>query len=56
VISISFYKTAIPLHEITERIVAPLRATTLRIEEAFAFVNAGQGVHDGHDYDTDMGF
>jgi IclR family mhp operon transcriptional activator len=55
-ISISFYKTAIPLHEIAQRIVTPLRATTLRIEEAFAFVNGGQGAHDAYDYDTDMGF
>jgi IclR family mhp operon transcriptional activator len=55
-ISISFYKTAIPLHEIAERIVAPLRATCQRIEEAFAFVNTGQGVHDMQDYDNDMGF
>jgi hypothetical protein len=55
-ISISFYKTAIPSHEIAERIVAPLRATRLRIEEAFAFVNAGQGVHDVQSYDNDMGF
>jgi IclR family mhp operon transcriptional activator len=56
VISISFYNTAIPSHEILQRIVTPLRATTLRIEEAFAFINAGQGVHDARDSDSDMGF
>jgi len=40
-ISISFFTTAIAKGDIAERIVAPLRATTTKIEEAFAFVNAG---------------
>jgi IclR family mhp operon transcriptional activator len=42
-ISISFFKTAIPAAEIAERIVAPLRETTARIEEALATLNAGHG-------------
>lgn len=40
-ISISFFTTAVPKREIAEQIVAPLRATTTKIEEAFAFVNSG---------------
>lgn len=40
-ISISFFTTAVPKREIAEQIVAPLRATTTKIEEAFAFLNSG---------------
>jgi IclR family mhp operon transcriptional activator len=55
-ISISFYKTAIRTQEIAERIIAPLRTTTQGIEQAFAFVNAGQGIDELYECDTDMGF
>lgn len=40
-ISISFFTTAVPKGDIAEQIVAPLRATTTKIEEAFAFLNSG---------------
>ncbi len=39
-ISISFFTTAIAPHEIAEKIVEPLRATTSAIEQAFGAMNA----------------
>lgn len=45
-ISISFFKTAIPPADIAERIVAPLRETTTKIEETLAAINSGHaGFH-----------
>lgn len=41
VISVSFFTTALTNSEIAEQIVAPLRATTTKIEDALAFVNSG---------------
>ena len=56
VISISFYKTAIPVNKIAERIVAPLRATCQHIEQAFAVVNSGEGTSEANSFDNHMGF
>lgn len=45
-ISISFFKTAVPPAEIAERIVAPLRETTAKIEETLAAIRSGHaGFH-----------
>lgn len=41
-ISISFFKTAIPPADIADRIVAPLRETTLKIEGSLAAIRSGQ--------------
>lgn len=41
VMSISCFKTAIPPGEIAEKIVAPLRETALKVEEALAVINRG---------------
>lgn len=55
-ISISFYKTAIKTSEIPEKIVAPLRETTRKIEGAFSFVRSGHVVSELHHDEHDMGF
>ncbi len=44
-ISMSFFTTAVPRSEVAERIVAPLRCTTTKIEEAFNFMNSGGFPH-----------
>jgi len=46
VINISFFTTAIPKNEIADRILAPLRATTAKIEQAIAMTRAGTASHD----------
>jgi IclR family mhp operon transcriptional activator len=55
-ISISFFTTAIAKCEMAERIVAPLRATTTKIEEAFAFVNCGGLARDRTPTALEFGF
>jgi len=55
-ISISFYKTAVPLRAIADNIVAPLRATRQLIEEAFAFADGGGEGPPAQGYAGDMGF
>lgn len=40
-INISFFTTAFPKHEIAEKVLAPLRLTTAKIEHAIAVMNAG---------------
>jgi IclR family mhp operon transcriptional activator len=40
-ISLSFFTSALPKCEVAEKIVAPLRATTARIEQAIAMTTAG---------------
>jgi IclR family mhp operon transcriptional activator len=40
-VSLSFFTTALPKCEVAEKIVAPLRATTTKIEQAIAMTNAG---------------
>lgn len=54
-ISISFFKTAIPAGEIAERIVAPLRETTTKIEAALATLAAHSGPA-GHRERVEMAF
>lgn len=55
-ISISFFKTAVPHARIAEQIVAPLRATTTAIEESLAFMNADRGEIDMIAEDLHHGF
>jgi IclR family mhp operon transcriptional activator len=45
-VSLSFFTTALPKCEIAEKIVAPLRATTEKIEQAIAMTKAGGVRHD----------
>jgi IclR family mhp operon transcriptional activator len=56
VISISFFKTAIPLGELTKRIVTPLRETTAKIEETLAAISAGQGRRAASDEGMEVAF
>lgn len=46
-ISISFFKTAVPYARVAEQIVAPLRGTTTAIEEALTFMDVDRA-HIGH--------
>lgn len=56
-ISISFFKTAIPLAELEDRIVAPMRETAARIEEAFALIEQSRrGAQALHPEKLEMGF
>jgi hypothetical protein len=55
-ISISFFTTAIPKAEIAERIVAPLRATTARIEDAFALMSSGSAARAETPATIELGF
>lgn len=55
-ISISFFKTAIPLAEIGERIVEPLRETTAKIEDTLAAVASAHGAHGGFRDRVEMAF
>lgn len=55
-ISISFFKTAIGRHEISERILDPLRATTREMEEAIAFMHADHLDKDQHPEEPELGF
>jgi IclR family mhp operon transcriptional activator len=55
-ISISFFKTAIPLAEIGERIVTPLREATAKIEETLAIVGASHGGPGGFRDRVEMAF
>lgn len=43
-ISISFFKTAIPLTKLAEQIVAPLRSATTNIEDALSFMNTDNNI------------
>ena len=54
--SISFYKTAIRISDIPEKIVAPLRETVRKIEGAFAFVRSGHLVSELPHDENDLGF
>lgn len=45
-INISFFTTAVPKGEIAEKILAPLRATTAKIEHAIAMTKAGTAGSD----------
>lgn len=45
-INISFFTTAIPKNEIAEKILTPLRMTTVKIEHAIAATRAGGAPHD----------
>lgn len=57
-ISISFFKTAVPKHKIAEEIIAPLRNTTTSIEDSLSFRNAHQDNLPDHDAleDFELGF
>jgi IclR family mhp operon transcriptional activator len=55
-ISISFFKTAIPPAEIAERIVAPLRETTTKIEETLAAIVSTHGGVAGSRERVEMAF
>lgn len=56
-ITISFFKTAIPLADIPARIVVPLRETTTKIEEAFAHVKQSpSGTPPVHPGKLEVGF
>jgi|GEM_PF-250712 len=46
VINISFFTTAIPPHELQEKIIQPLRATTTVIEKAIAAMSASKPTRD----------
>jgi IclR family mhp operon transcriptional activator len=46
-LSISYFKTALAPAEVPARIVAPLRDTAAKIEEAFEFARSGQGTAVG---------
>jgi IclR family mhp operon transcriptional activator len=54
-ISVSYFKSAVAPDEVVSQIVAPLRATTEKIEEAFEFARGGQmaGLERG---EVDVGF
>lgn len=56
-ISISFFKTAVPQHKLEEQIIAPLRNTTTSIEDSLAFMDAEHHVipHVDHE-DFEHGF
>jgi IclR family mhp operon transcriptional activator len=45
-INISFFTTAVPKREVAQKVLAPLRATTEKIEHAIALANAGAPRHD----------
>lgn len=56
-ISISFFKTAVPHARIAQEIVAPLRATTTAIEDSLAFMNAhSDGIGHIDPEDMEHGF
>ncbi len=55
-ISISFFKTAVPLAEVAERIVAPLRETTEKIEAAFAALAPQVATGHGQPERLEVGF
>jgi hypothetical protein len=55
-ISASFFTTAMPKDEIADRIVAPLRATTTKIEAAIAFLSSGQLAQDETPAHVELGF
>lgn len=55
-ISISFFKTAIGLHDITERIIEPLRSTAHEIEDTVAFLNSDQLAEVLHTERLEPGF
>ena len=56
-ISISFFKTAIPVTALEERIIAPMRETCARIEREFALIeNSRNGAQALHPEKLEMGF
>lgn len=55
-ISASFFTTAVPKNEIAEKIVAPLRATTTKIEAAIAFMKSGQLAQEETPAHVELGF
>ncbi len=56
-ISISFFKTAISVAALEERIIAPMRETTARIEEAFTLIEQSRsGALALHPEKLEMGF
>src|SRR5690606_39699526 len=55
--TISFFKTAIPMADLEERIVAPMRETAARIEEAFTLIEQSRrGAQALHPEKLEMGF
>lgn len=46
VINMSFFTTAVPNHEIVEKIFVPLRETTAKIEQAIVLASSGGARHD----------
>lgn len=55
-ISISFFKSAVALNQITQRIVAPLRETTARIEAALSLVQSGHLPAELHSEEIEVAF
>ncbi|MEJ8573000.1 IclR family transcriptional regulator domain-containing protein [Microbaculum marinum] len=55
-ISTSYFTTAIPKHKLAEQIIEPLRCTTTKIEEAFAFMNSGGDLVDHSGDEVEFGF
>jgi hypothetical protein len=53
---LSLFKSAVEKGEFAERILTPLRATTAKIEEALAFVNAGGLAGEKTPADLEPGF
>lgn len=55
-ISASFFTTAIAKSDIAEKIVAPLRACTTKIEAAIAFMNSGRLAQEESPAHVELGF
>lgn len=55
-VSISFFTTAVARGDIAEQIVAPLRCTTTKIEQAFMFMNAGGVPHAPESEGVELSF
>lgn len=55
-ISASFFTTAVPKSEIANKIVAPLRACTTKIEAAIAFMNSGRLAQEETPAHVELGF
>lgn len=55
-INVSFFTTAVPKNDIAEKIVAPLRATTTKIEAAMTFMTSGRLAQEETPAQVELGF
>jgi IclR family transcriptional regulator, mhp operon transcriptional activator len=55
-VNISFFTTAVASADLQEKIIAPLRATTTRIEEAYAFMKSGGLLREESSAAVELGF